>query len=271
MHLRVLGSSSAGNCTLIWNGESTVMVDCGFGRTYLRSGLESLDLDIPPIAGLLITHAHADHVNDLSVDLLLQNRIPVYVRRELTKHLRRMYSSIGRAAREGLLVELAPGGGSVGSLGVDSFPVHHDSPGGCFGFGITDRSGRDGAARVAIATDLGFTEEALVERFCDARAIVIESNHDLAMLENSGRPAWLKKRIREIGHLSNDQCAEFVGAVVRTSGKPPEAVVLAHISQQCNTNELAERATSEALARDGCSHVRVVQTFRAKASEIVSV
>ena len=230
----------------------------------------AIALALLAIAGLLITHAHGDHVNDMSVDLLIRNRVPVFVRRELTKHLRRMYPSISRAAREGLLVELAPEGGSVGSFGVDSFPVHHDSPGGCFGFGITDRAG-DGAARIAIATDLGFTEEELVEKFRDARAVVIESNHDLAMLENSGRPAWLKKRIREIGHLSNDQCADFVGAVVRTSGKPPEAVVLAHISQQCNTNELAARATTEALARDGCSHVRVVQTFRAKASEVVTV
>jgi len=270
MHIRVLGSSSAGNCTLIWNGESTVMVDCGFGRTYLRSNLESLDLDIPPIAGLLITHAHSDHVNDTSVDLLLQNRVPVYVRRELTRHLRRMYPSMQRAAREGLLVELSAGGDTVGSLDVDSFPVHHDSPGGCFGFGVADRPGGS-PARVAIATDLGFTDEALVERFAGARGLVIESNHDLAMLENSGRPAWLKKRIREIGHLSNDQCADFVGSVVRASDRPPGAVVLAHISQECNTNELAERATAGALARDGCSQVRVVQTFRATASAIVTV
>ena len=270
MRLRVLGSSSAGNCTLIWNGDSTVMVDCGFGRSYLRSGIESLDLDIPPVAGLLITHAHGDHVNDTSVDLLVQNRIPVYVRRELTRHLRRMYPSMQRAAREGLLVELPPAGGTVGSLGIDSFPVHHDSPGGCFGFGVTDRTA-EAPVRVAIATDLGFTEDPLVERFSGARAVIIESNHDLAMLENSSRPQWLKKRIREIGHLSNDQCAEFVGAVVRASARPPDAVVLAHISQQCNTNELAERATTEALARDGFSSVRVVQTFRAKPSEIVAV
>ncbi|HUI09480.1 MAG TPA: MBL fold metallo-hydrolase [Bacteroidota bacterium] len=270
MHLRVLGSSSAGNCTLIWNSESTVMVDCGFGRTYMRSSLESLDLDIPPLAGLLVTHAHGDHVNDASVDLLVQNRIPVVVRRELTKHLRRMYPSMRRAAKEGLLVELAPGGGTVGSLAVDSFPVHHDSPGGCFGFGVTDGSATT-PVRVAIATDLGFTEEELVERFRDTRAVVIESNHDVRMLENSGRPEWLKKRIREIGHLSNDQCAEFVGAVVRTSARPPAAVVLAHISQQCNTNELAERATAGALTRDGFSSVRVVQTFQARPSEIVAV
>ena len=101
MHVRVLGSSSAGNCTLIWNSEAAVMVDCGFSRTYVRSCLESLDLDIPPIAGLLITHVHGDHVNDSSIDMLVQNGIPVIVRRELTRVLRRMYPSMQRAARAG--------------------------------------------------------------------------------------------------------------------------------------------------------------------------
>ena len=270
MRLRVLGSSSAGNCTLVWNRESTVMVDCGFSRTYLRSCLESLDLDIPPIAGVLITHAHSDHVNDTSIDLLLRNRIPLFIRRELTKVLRHMYPSIQRAARAGLLAEISGAEAIVGAFAVGSFSVPHDSPGGCFGYGIVDRSGESGR-KVAIATDLGFTGEALLENFRDAGALVLESNHDLTMLENSGRPAWLKKRIKEIGHLSNDQCAGFVREVVRSSARPPGTVVLAHISQQCNTNELAERATAGALAEEGFPGVRVVQTFKSLPSEIVTV
>lgn len=270
MHVRVLGSSSAGNCTIVWNRSSAVLVDCGFSRTYIRASLESLDLDIPPIAGLLITHAHGDHVNDTSIDLLVRNGIPVIVRRELTKVLRHMYPSIHLAARLGLLLELNSAGGEAGTLGIDSFSVPHDSPGGCFGFGITDRSTPE-RARVAIATDLGFTGEELVGHFRDANAVVIESNHDVAMLEGSGRPAWLKKRIREIGHLSNDQCAGFVCEVARSSAAAPRTVILAHISQQCNTNELAKSATAGALARDGFPAVRVLQTFRSLPSEIVQV
>jgi len=270
VHIRILGSSSAGNATLVWNATAALMVDCGFGRTYIRSCLESLDMDIPPIAGLLITHAHSDHVNDTSVDLLVQNRIPVIVRRELSKVLRHMYPSVARAAKLGLLVELGAAGGEAGSFGIDAFSVPHDSPGGCFGFGITDRSGPQ-ELRAAIATDLGFTGDELVERFRDARAIVIESNHDLAMLEGSNRPSWLKKRIREIGHLSNDQCAGFVCQVVRASRQAPDAVLLAHISQQCNTNALAEGATSRALLREGFPAVRVVQSFKSLPSEIVRV
>jgi phosphoribosyl 1,2-cyclic phosphodiesterase len=170
----------------------------------------------------------------------------------------------------GLLAEIGSAGGEAGTLEIASFSVPHDSPGGCYGFGIVDRS-VPGRGKVAIATDLGFTGEELVEHFRDARALVIESNHDLAMLERSGRPAWLKKRIREIGHLSNDQCAGFVSEVVRSSARPPGTVVLAHISQQCNTNELAERATSGALLREGFDSVRVVQTFKSVPSEIVPV
>ncbi len=53
--------------------------------------------------------------------------------------------------------------------------------------------------------------------------------------------------------------------------RPPGTVVLAHISQQCNTNELAESATSGALLREGFTSVRVVQTFKSVPSEIVAV
>jgi phosphoribosyl 1,2-cyclic phosphodiesterase len=91
------------------------------------------------------------------------------------------------------------------------------------------------------------------------------------MLENSGRPAWLIRRIKEIGHLSNDQCASFVTEVVRESAVPPRAVVLAHVSRQCNTNALAERATAEALRAGGHATVRVVQTFPSIPSAIVDV
>ena len=270
MHLRVLGSSSAGNCTLIWNDQSAVMVDCGFNPRYITSCLEALDLDIPPITGVLITHAHGDHVNDLSVRMLSANGIPLVVRHEISRVLRRTYPAVAEAARKGLLREFDGTGTAVGTLEIDAFEVPHDSPGGCFGFGVACGVGPM-RRRIALATDLGYPAEGLREKFLGANAVVIESNHDIDMLENSGRPAWLKKRIKEIGHLSNDQCAAFVRDLCRSNAARPSAVILAHISQQCNTNELAERATTEALLRDGVRSVRVVQSFKALPSEIVRV
>lgn len=270
MRLRVLGSSSAGNCTLVWNDRNALMVDCGFSPRTITAGIESLDLDLPPIAGLLITHAHGDHVNDRTVDLLVNNRIPVFVRQELTRVLKRMYPSLARASRLGMLREFDGAGVEAGAFEVEAFPVPHDAPGGCFGFSIAHGTAGN-RRKITIATDLGFQEEGLVRWFRDSHAVVVESNHDVAMLENSGRPEWLIRRIKEIGHLSNDQCASFVTDLVRESAIPPRAVVLAHVSQQCNTNALAERATADALRAGGHASVRVVQTFPSTPSAIVDV
>lgn len=270
MRLRVLGSSSAGNCTLVWNGRSAVMVDCGFPPRYILAALRSLDLTLPQITGLLITHVHSDHLNDRSIDALVANRVPVYVRRELSEIMKNMYPSIDRASRSGMLRDLSESGADLGGFEVNAFSVPHDSPGGCFGFSLSHGSG-SGRRKTTIATDFGFQKEGLVDSFKDSHAVVIESNHDVAMLENSGRPPWLKKRIREVGHLSNDQCAQFVTEVAHASGEPPRHVVLAHISQQCNTNEIAERTTAEALSREGYSSVRVIQSFKAVPSEIIEV
>jgi phosphoribosyl 1,2-cyclic phosphodiesterase len=270
MHLRVLGSSSAGNATVIWNDHDALMVDCGFSPRYVTASLASLDLPIPPIAGLLITHAHGDHVHDRSIDLLVENRIPIYVRHELTRVLKRMYPAFTKASRLGMLRDFDGQGVAIGSFDVEAFPVPHDSPGGCFGFRIAHGSSTR-RRTVSLATDLGFLPEGLHDKFIGSHAVVIESNHDVGMLEKSGRPAWLKKRIKEIGHLSNDQCARFVTDVALASAEPPRNVVLAHVSQQCNTNALAERASADALAGEGLSSVRLVQTFRSSPSTIIEI
>jgi phosphoribosyl 1,2-cyclic phosphodiesterase len=268
MHLRVLGSSSAGNSTLVWNDRNALLVDCGLPPRYLLKHLSAPDMHPPAITGLLITHAHGDHVNNDAIALMLENRIPVYVRHELVKVLRHMYPSMDRASRLGMLRDFDGQGVELGSFEVRAFGVPHDAPGGCFGFAISEGSG-PARRKLSIATDLGFARDGLVDEFRDSDAIVIESNHDLAMLENSGRPAWLKKRIREIGHLSNDQCASFVTDIIRSSAAPPRGVVLAHISEQCNTNALADETTSDALRASGFSSVSIVQSFRAAPSAIV--
>ncbi|MEW6512144.1 MAG: MBL fold metallo-hydrolase [Bacteroidota bacterium] len=268
MRLRVLGSSSAGNATLVWNNHDALLIDCGFAPRYLTATLEMLDCDHPPIAGLLLTHAHGDHVHDRSAALLVNNRIPIFIRHELKGALKSMYPSLDRADRLGMLRTFDGTGVSIASFEVEAFPVPHDSPGGCFGFTIAHGSGTQ-RRKMTLATDLGFQEEGLAAQFKDSHAVVLESNHDVDMLERSGRPEWLKKRIREIGHLSNEQCAGLVTQIVRESSHPPKAFVVAHISQQCNTNELAVRTTAEALRREGHASVRVEQSFRASPSAIV--
>ena len=166
--------------------------------------------------------------------------------------------------RNGMLKILGTGDPMIGSFGVEAFEVPHDSPGGCFGYSLVE-----GDSRVTFATDVGFPQEHLVGHFTGAQTIVIESNHDPDMLERSARPEWLKRRIRERGHLSNAQCAQLLTAVLRRSTVLPTTVVLAHISQECNTNSLALRTASDSLARESAGGVKVIETFKDRPSAVV--
>jgi len=264
MNCAVLGSSSGGNCTAVWSTSSTLLVDCGFTPEYIEKGLRSLDA--PPVSGLLLTHIHGDHVHPDALRHFLERKVSLLLPRKIVALLQRRHAFV-RVARDGNLIrETSATGVELDGMDIRPFPVPHDSPGGCYGYVI--RSGR-GKKSLAIATDLAHASDGVEENFADRDVMIIESNHDPAMLEESGRPEWLKKRIREVGHLSNDQCAELVVAACRRSSRAPRAVLLAHISQECNTRELALACTRDALK--DFHRVKVIASHPDRLSEVIEV
>ena len=81
--------------------------------------------------------------------------------------------------------------------------------------------------------------------------LVFESNHDVDMEKNSGRPWHLIRRVLgRLGHLSNDQAAEALSRIVTSRTRQ---VILAHLSTECNTPEIAKRVVSQSLKRSGKS------------------
>lgn len=264
LRVQVLGSSSAGNCTLVWDGEDAVLVDVGFGSRYLSGALRSVGLSFAALSGVLVTHTHGDHVHDDAVLRLVEFGVPILCPASIRPHLLRNYPAVTVAMRRGLLRPIRESTTSIGSIGITAFDVPHDSPGGCYGYSLT----KDGT-KVTVATDIGFPRDSIVEHFANSTTIVIESNHDPDMLENSKRPEWLKRRIRERGHLSNGECAGLVTSILKASDVAPLAVVLAHISQECNTNPLAVATTADALGREGGSGIPVIETFKDQPSSLV--
>ena len=103
LNVRVLGSSSAGNCTLILDDSQSIMIDCGFSPGYIYKNLKNLSLGVSALSGLLITHTHGDHVNEYMVDTLIEKGIPVFCPRKIVKVLIHEYDSIERAHDVGLL------------------------------------------------------------------------------------------------------------------------------------------------------------------------
>jgi phosphoribosyl 1,2-cyclic phosphodiesterase len=266
LHVQTLGSSSGGNSTLIWSGRSALLVDFGFPPSYLDAGLRRNGLSWENIKAVLVTHTHGDHVNLPTLRWLKDLEIPLVAPEGVIRGIKRL----SRNLSAGLLP--LPGSRQLkrDDFHIAAFEVPHDSPGGCFGYRISV-SGETGMCQLAIATDLGFADNGLPLEFAGSDLLVIESNHDPEMLENSLRPDWLKKRIREVGHLSNPQSAALVGEILSCSQKIPSAILLAHLSQECNTEPLAASTMMSTLRELGFDGVRTEVSHATHPSALLSV
>ena len=57
-----LGSGSKGNATLVSDGETHVLVDCGFGLRETEKRLARFGLHARQLSAVLVTHEHGDHI-----------------------------------------------------------------------------------------------------------------------------------------------------------------------------------------------------------------
>jgi phosphoribosyl 1,2-cyclic phosphodiesterase len=133
----------------------------------------------------------------------------------------------------------------VGPFRVRSIAVPHDVADAA-AFVVDDPAT---GARAAYATDLGEAPAPLVAALGGAHALVLEANHDPALLAAGPYPPEVKTRVAGAhGHLSNAQAAEVLARVAH----PGLAhVVLGHVSRHNNTPALARAAAEAALAGTG--------------------
>jgi phosphoribosyl 1,2-cyclic phosphodiesterase len=104
----------------------------------------------------------------------------------------------------------------------------------------------DGAARLAVVTDLGMSTAHVEEKLSGCDALVLECNHDAQMLAGGSYPKVLKDRIAgRFGHLDNAAAAAILVNIDCTRLKH---ILAAHLSSENNRPELAIRALAGALA-----------------------
>jgi phosphoribosyl 1,2-cyclic phosphodiesterase len=115
---------------------------------------------------------------------------------------------------------------------------------------------RTSAGNIGFATDLGHVTKLVLERIRVANVLVLESNHDVKMLQNCPRRSWaLKQRILgRHGHISNVTAAETVAQIMSAELRQ---LYLAHLSRECNKPELAEHVMAEQLHHIGAKHVQM--------------
>lgn len=263
--IAVLGSSSQGNSSLIWNNDSAILIDCGFGINDTKERLSKLGFSIGMLKGAVITHAHRDHYNFFTVKHLLNENIRIFFHKNISVPLAQNLKIRGAALNLTKRIDGEPV--RIGSFSVRAFEAPHDSEGGCFGFIFFSNN-----IKISYMTDAGHHSPGLEDNFIDSDAIIIESNHDLEMLRNSERHDWLKNRISgDYGHLSNDQCASLLLGILKKSKKLPKTIMLAHISPECNSEDLALNTIKNALDENDYSSISVEAALKDNISKVIDI
>jgi phosphoribosyl 1,2-cyclic phosphodiesterase len=266
----VIGSSSTGNCTAVWNDGAVFLIDCGLPVKRTVSTLEELGIDEGEITACLVSHAHGDHVNNAMFNHFVKTRTPVYMARSTMFEIIGKYKGLRALRDEGLVDSFtndALGSAqSVQGMAVIPFMVKHDSPGGCFGYRVNL-----GMRKVAIATDFGIPQPKVVNNFLDSDCVVLECNYDPIMLEDSPREEELKERIRRT-HCSNKEIANVLVDIVAGSKKTrPRAIMLTHISPQCNEPSKAKATVARALRDYGAGDIKVRCAYKDDRSAIIEI
>ncbi len=231
MHFLNIASGSSGNSTYVGSGKTHIIVDCGVSRKKLVEGLELIGLGMEDVSAILITHEHIDHIKGLGV-VLRKNAIPVYTTAGTIDailscdKLGEVDDSLFHAIKPDMEF-------NIGDLKIEASSIWHDAADPVC-YSIFDENGK-----VVVATDLGDYDEYLINKLSGADCYLVESNHDIRMLEANQRYTWaLKQRILGThGHLSNERSGEFMTELVKRY--VPKYIVLGHLSQDNNIPECA--------------------------------
>jgi phosphoribosyl 1,2-cyclic phosphodiesterase len=235
MRLWVLGSGSSGNAVLIETARSRILVDAGFAPRVLKRRLAVAGVTPESIEAVVVTHEHTDHVKGVAAAARKWGWTIVS-----TAGTRMMCPDWS-----GLRTILTPRKSSVvvGDFYLETVPVSHDAneP-----IGVIVTSLNEGV-RAGIIYDLGHVTESVFKALDKLDILVLEANHDEAMLRAGPYAPSLQRRISgNFGHLSNRAAAQTASQCIHVG---LNNIVLAHLSEKNNTPRTALKTVGDALRR----------------------
>jgi len=242
VRLRVLGSGSGGNSLAVRAGGTLMLVDLGFSHKEVAKRLAECGVDIGEVSAVLFTHDHSDHCKGVATFHRRHPSVPLFANGDTADAIAAL-----SGVNDGWAIFENGEPFEVGDFTVTAFAVPHDAA-DPVGYLIE----ADGSS-LFVGTDLGMVTTNVRVAFAHATCAILEANHDPILLEESDRPVSLKQRIRgRTGHLSNE---DAVSLLLDTNPPSLKALLLGHISAQCNSPSLARRGFADALAQLGRSDI----------------
>ena len=244
MKVKVLASGSKGNVTYIEDENTKILIDIGMRSCYVEKELKKFGIEPKQIDAILITHTHKDHTLGIHTFTKKYNT-PTYISSKMSEEID---SSNQIFIRKEM---------NIKDINVKVIRTSHDVE--SYGYIINDE--------LVYITDTGYINEKYFDMLKDKKIYIMESNHDIEMLETGPYPYHLKQRIwSSKGHMSNKMCAEYLNKFITNKTK---CVILAHLSE---TNNLEELALKEYMSKENNRKVKkVIVAKPQEATELVEI
>ena len=252
MRVCVLSSGSKGNTTYIECGNTKILIDAGNSCKYIVDKLKEIGINGKDIDAIFMTHTHSDHIKGLKVFANRFNPL-IFVTKDMLVDLDYIsnYSIIAKNEF------------NFKDIDIEVIKTSHDAPGSVgYIFNGDDKS-------VVYITDTGYINNKYFDLLKNRNVYILESNHDIEMLNNGRYPFRLRQRIlSDKGHLSNYDSARYLSSFI---GDKTKCIVLAHLSEENNTYELAYNELVERLDGNNQSVDKIIIAKQDIETELVEV
>ena len=252
MRVSVLSSGSKGNTTYIESNDTKILIDCGNTCKYVTNKLKEIGIEGNDLDAILVTHTHVDHIKGLKVFLKKYN-IPVYIAKGMLDELD--YLNNYHIIDNNII--------NIKDLVINVIKTSHDAV-DSVGYIVSDND-----KSIVYVTDTGYINKKYYEILSNRNIYIFESNHDVEMLNNGRYPFEVRKRIlSDKGHLSNKDSSVYLAKLI---GKNTKYVVLAHLSQENNTEDLAYSTLKDRLDDDNIDFDNIIIAKQDCETELLEV
>ena len=221
MEISVIASGSNGNCCLVEDKNSSILIDAGKSMKEIDFRMSNLGKSLENVDGIVLTHSHSDHLAGIG-PISRRYNIPVYATKEVYGLCN---GGLGNVNLKHFSLNSRF---KIKNIEIKPVNTSHDVPSCGFVMG-----------KFGLFTDTGIVTNQMGCAIKKMKGVLIESNHDIDMLMNGSYPAFLKQRIlSDSGHLSNIHASSFV----HEKGHNLSWALLGHLSANNNTIDKAKES-----------------------------
>ena len=252
MKVIVLSSGSKGNTTYIETQTTKILIDIGNTCKYITEKLSTIGVTLGEINEILITHTHNDHIKGLKT-FTNNYSAPIYITEKM--HPKIPYVKQYKYIESSLI--------TIRDIKINIIKTSHDAE-DSVGYIINNND-----KSIVYITDTGYINKKYHPMLSNRDIYIMESNHDVEMLNNGPYPFPLRQRIlSDKGHLSNHDSAKYIGDFI---GPKTTNIVLAHLSHENNTPELAKETLLAKLQELNMTQIHIDIALQDQETEIIQV